>query len=398
MKIEQQKINEWVQLFLGHVNSVGVEYHTSEEEGYKFEAVENFQKFFNLDEPNLPGMLERALLNNNLVVGSMFYPRKMLVIFATESPEEVRGALRHLFDESIGVEKRLTDTELFFENLMTKRNASLNESSHSYITLRFLSLLLGLRYPEGYNPLKPSEWRVFAKFLNEDFTMPKRLSAGEQYDIYQPYIETLREALILNPAIKQLRDKLTERLLFKDNDFRWMTQNVIYVGARTYAKKIDENVEPLQRVIEEEDEFIISEEELNTGFFAYEKHLEEFIIMNWKNINFGEELDIYVDEGGSAGQQYTTDVGIIDILATDKNGDYVVIELKRAESGYKVVGQVLNYMGWVNEKIAAEEGKKVRGIIVVGKADKTLKSALKLVADKIELKEYRTNLNLIDPV
>ncbi len=399
MQIDQQKVQEWVQIFLGHVSTVGITYHTLEEEGYKFQAVEHFQKYYDLREPDLAGMLDRALLNNNLVVGSMFYPKKMLLIFATESPEPVREALRHLFDEDVPVEQRLTDTENFFDDLITQRNARLGEAAHTYINLRFLSLLLGLRYPDNYNPLKPSEWRVFAKFLNDDFRMPKRLSAGEQYDVYQPYIEALRSELKVNPAIKQLKDTLTEHLSFKDSDFRWMTQNVIYVGARTYAKQVAENIEPPQRIIpEEREEFDIAEQELNTGFFAYEKHLEEYIVMNWKNINFGEDLTIYVDEGGSAGQQYTTDVGIIDILAVDKNGDYVVIELKRAESGYKVVGQVLNYMGWVYEKIAEEEGKSVRGIVVVGKADKTLKSALKPVADKISLKEYRTQLDLIDSI
>ena len=322
---------------------------------------------------------------------------KALQFKATESSEEVREALQNLFDESKSVEERLTETELFFENLMSTRNARLGEASHSYINLRFLSLLLALRYPNTYNPIKPSEWRVFAKFLNDDFTLPKRLNAGGQYAVYQSYIEALRTEIMSNQAILSLKERLTEHLSYKDKDFRWMTQNVIYVGARTYAKQIAEQTEPIQRIItEEHDELSITEEELNTGFFAYEKHLEEYIVMNWKNINFGEELTIYVDEGGSAGQQYTTDVGILDILAVDANGDYVVIELKRAESGYKVVGQVLNYMGWVNEKIAKEEGKSVRGIIVVGKADKTLKSALKPVADKIVLKEYRTQLDLIE--
>ena len=125
----------------------------------------------------------------------------------------------------------------------------------------------------------------------------------------------------------------------------------------------------------------ISDDEY-TGFMPFEAHLEEYVVNNWANINFGEELSMYVDEDGNTGQQYTTDVGIIDILATDKNGDYVVIERKRDSSGYKVVGQILNYISWVKDQLA--DGKKVRGLIVVGRADKTLLSAIKPVSEIIQ--------------
>jgi RecB family endonuclease NucS len=125
--------------------------------------------------------------------------------------------------------------------------------------------------------------------------------------------------------------------------------------------------------------------------------VEEYLVRKWDTIDFGEKLELYRDEDGTPGQQYTTEVGIIDILAKDSKGDFVVIELKRAESGYKVVGQVLNYMGWVQDKLATH-GQKVRGMIIVGRADNTLKSALKLVADKVKIREYRVKMDFIDPL
>jgi len=205
---------------------------------------------------------------------------------------------------------------------------------------------------------------------------------------------------VANKVVQELKKKLTAKLSFDDSESRWMTQNIIYVGARAYAKQVAESTEVISEEAPERlgDEIVFDEKELDTGFFAYEKHLEEYIVKNWNRINFGEELRIYIDEGGSEGQQYTTDVGIIDILALDKDDNFVVIELKRAESGYKVVGQVLNYMGWVSEKLADGQGKKVRGMIVVGKSDKTLKAALSQVRDKVTLKEYRAHVDIIDPL
>ncbi len=397
MSIEQARVQEWVKIFTGHIQKIGVERHVIDEEGYKFQTVDHFQRHFNLEAQDILSMLDEAIPNNNLVVGSMYYPKKMLLHFTHDNPEVVRAALEALFDETRPVTERLTEAEVAFEVMMQKRNVEQGGTFHSYISLRFLSLLLALRYPDRYNPLKPSEWRVFVKFLSDDFRMPKRLTAGEQYELYLPFIEALREQVIASSALQEIKGRLTTGLTFKDSESRWMTQNVIYVAAKVYAMEVADSVLPIQQDIvghDEEDE--TSTEETNTGFFAYEAHLEQYIIKNWNNIQFGEKLNIYIDEGGSEGQQYTTDVGIIDILATDANGDYVVIELKRAESGYKVVGQVLNYMGWVKEKIAEEEGKQVRGMIVVGRADKTLRSALKPVSDKIILKEYRTQLDLCD--
>ncbi len=385
-------------MFTDHVQKIGPENHVTDEEGYKFHTVDHFLHHFDIEAFDLAAMLDSAIPNNNLVVGSMYYPKKMLLIFAREYPEEVRVVLKNLYDETKSVADRLTETEAAFDAIQARWNSERGETAHSYLSLRFLSLLLALRYPDKHNPLKPSEWRVYVKFLEESFSMPKRLTAGQQYELYTPYIEALRSYIKNLPALQDLKRKLTNGLSFNDDESRWLTQNVIYVTARNYAEKMAENYVPVEKEVytPEENNEVLNEEN-DTGFFAYEAHLEQYIVKNWNKINFGEDLKIYIDEGGSEGEQYTTDVGIIDILATDKDGNYVVIELKRAESGYKVVGQVLNYMGWVREKLAEEEGKTVRGMIVVGKADKTLRSALKPVSNIVSLKEYRTQLDLVDP-
>jgi hypothetical protein len=75
-------------------------------------------------------------------------------------------------------------------------------------------------------------------------------------------------------------------------------------------------------------ESVIDQDE--TQNFYLEKYLEEFLVSNWENIKFEENLEIYEDDDGNIGQQYyTNEVGYIDILASDKKGDFVVIELKK---------------------------------------------------------------------
>ena len=81
----------------------------------------------------------------------------------------------------------------------------------------------------------------------------------------------------------------------------------------------------------------------------------------------------------------------IDILAVDKNGQYVVIELKVSRGYDRVVGQLLRYMAWVEQNM--ETSQPVRGIIVANEISTDLKLASSRVLD-IRLIEYEISFKL----
>jgi len=62
------------------------------------------------------------------------------------------------------------------------------------------------------------------------------------------------------------------------------------------------------------------------------------------------------------GVEYQTDAGRIDILARNKAGHIVVIELKAGKAKDNALGQLLGYMGCIGA--ASERDSKVRGILV----------------------------------
>ncbi len=98
--------------------------------------------------------------------------------------------------------------------------------------------------------------------------------------------------------------------------------------------------------------------------FAMEKHLEEFLVSNWSQTELGKEYNIFTDEGQIVGQQYPTDTGPIDILAISKDGKkLLVVELKRGRASDVVVGQILRYMGYVQDELA-ESNQTVQGVII----------------------------------
>jgi len=128
--------------------------------------------------------------------------------------------------------------------------------------------------------------------------------------------------------------------------------------------------------------------------FAMEKHLEAFIIRNWARTAFGREYNIYEDEGELVGNQFPTDTGPIDILAISKDKQtLLVIELKRGRASDVVVGQILRYMGYVQEELA-ESGQRVKGAIVALEDDVRIRHALK-VAGNIEFYRYQVSFKLL---
>jgi restriction system protein len=109
--------------------------------------------------------------------------------------------------------------------------------------------------------------------------------------------------------------------------------------------------------------------------FALEEHLEDFLVKNWANTEFGKDYDIYEEDGEKA-QQYQTDTGPLDILAISKDKKrLLVVELKKGRASDTVVGQTLRYMSYVQDELA-EAGQTVQGVIVAHEDDAKIRRAL----------------------
>ena len=82
--------------------------------------------------------------------------------------------------------------------------------------------------------------------------------------------------------------------------------------------------------------------------FALEAHLRDFLARNLERIEPG--LRLYTS-GDRDGVEFPVDGGRIDLLAVDRNGKHVVLELKLSQGRNKTLGQLLYYMGWVDQHL-----------------------------------------------
>jgi restriction system protein len=127
--------------------------------------------------------------------------------------------------------------------------------------------------------------------------------------------------------------------------------------------------------------------------FALEKHLEDFLVQNWRQTELGKKYDIFEEEGELVGKQYPSDTGPIDILAISKDKkELLVVELKRGIVSDVVIGQVQRYMGYVLEELA-EENQTVKGVIIALDEDIRIRRAL-AVTKNIDFYTYEVSFKL----
>jgi restriction system protein len=128
--------------------------------------------------------------------------------------------------------------------------------------------------------------------------------------------------------------------------------------------------------------------------FALEKHLEDFLVQNWNGTELSRDFDIYQEDGDRVGQQFPTDTGPIDILAVSKDHKtLLVVELKKGRASDVVIGQLLRYMGFVQDELAETE-QIVRGVVIALEDDIRLRRALAMVPN-IDFYRYEVSFRLI---
>jgi hypothetical protein len=83
-------------------------------------------------------------------------------------------------------------------------------------------------------------------------------------------------------------------------------------------------------------------------------------------------------------RQETSEVGRLDLLARDREGRTVIIELKAGEAKDSSIGQIARYIGWYGQK----EGKSPRAILVASGFSEPVRWAAKAIPG-LQLLTYR---------
>lgn len=165
------------------------------------------------------------------------------------------------------------------------------------------------------------------------------------------------------------------------------------VGTISNVTQYADEIQELIGVIDQHSKVAVDSQIEDATVFALEKHLEDFLVKNWKQTELGKLYDIYEEDGELVGQQYPSDTGPLDILAISKDkSTLLVVELKRGRVSDNVVGQIQRYMGYVKEELA-EPHQTVKGVIIGLEDDVRIRRAL-AVTQNIEFYRYKISFKL----
>lgn len=150
------------------------------------------------------------------------------------------------------------------------------------------------------------------------------------------------------------------------------------------------------RIADEYDQFLAAEDtdeeteqsgDVLSFQFALEAHLRDFLAKNLNQIEPGLKL---CDIGGKSGIEFPVEGGRIDILAVDRDGAFVAIELKLSQGRNKALGQLLYYMGWIDQYLGSG---RCRGVVIANEISEELAIAVSR-APGVELFRYKMNFSL----
>lgn len=213
-------VDEYVQYVTSDIN------HHVHEEQYKFDALKHFQATFDIDAADIAENLKVSLSKAaNLADANGYYPSSSLYNIALAVPQDVRNALKILYSDERSELERIRQ----FQEIMIPLSEQYSKKtvSHPYnMDLRFISLLLSLRYPNKFIYFKPTEVDAVYKSLYGEKT-------GTSVKDASRVIKTNNLGLEILKLLKQRPEfqNILEAMEYNDQDNLWFAQDVIWWAA-----------------------------------------------------------------------------------------------------------------------------------------------------------------------
>lgn len=204
---------------------------------YKWEAIQHFQKYWNVNAENFLEMFMEATDKTfNLLANMNNYPRGMIKSFATIDAEAVRGMFVNLYDESKNLAERIEQFQISAEELRVKHDDG--TWRQHYQGENAITTYLWLRYPDKYYIYKYSEVRSFAKALDSDF-VPKKGGSTFNVEGGLKLYNEVREIIKQDPEMDKLLQDGLKDSCYPDPEKVTMTIDVGFFVSRFYGQKTE---------------------------------------------------------------------------------------------------------------------------------------------------------------
>lgn len=206
-----------------------------EDERYKWEAIQHFQKHWDIDAADFAGMFMRATDKTyNLLASMNNFPKGMIKSFAKADAEATRAMFVNLFDESEDYVERTEKFRSDAEMLRVKYDDG--TWKQHYQNLNSVSTYLWLRYPDTYYIYKYTEYCNVAKYLGSDFIPKKGISSANLIGGFHMYNE-IRKKLLADDELVQMLQSVIKSDCYPDKSLNTLTMDVGFYISRIHKPK-----------------------------------------------------------------------------------------------------------------------------------------------------------------
>lgn len=226
--------NELDKLLLKYKESFPTRF--KEDEGYKWQAVAWFQKYWNLDAEDFGEMFKIATEKTfNLLASNHYFPKAMIGEFIKSAGTEVvRKMFTVLFDETKDLAERIAYFIETSDNNLTKYFGD-KYASH-FQNLNSISTYLWLRFPDKYYIYRYSEYKRLLEILKSTAIAETGNNPENLLRAYQVYGE-VNTRLLSDTEYKSLLNDCLNDSYYADPNLNTMTVDFVFF-LRGYTKDL----------------------------------------------------------------------------------------------------------------------------------------------------------------
>lgn len=309
----------------------------STKELYKWKAVKQFQDNWDLDAEDFAEMLKIALSKvANLMDSGSYYPKKMLLLNASISPEKIRTLFKSLYNEEESILTRIIN----FKEQFNEINGANFKGRKSYQDDRAIVVYLTLKYPNQYYFYKYEMVKSFVKEINYPYNVVR--GRIENVSQFLNLCENIKPLLSEDQELLKLHNNRLTEDCYIDDGLNMLTQDFVYAVVNYFQHGEDADVNDINSYKTENtesSEITVYSTEVNftpsvTNYIEKNKvnkrigDLGELFIMNYEKerlikANKPKKAENIkhssVEEGDGLGY---------DIYSYNSNGDPIFIEVK----------------------------------------------------------------------
>jgi 5-methylcytosine-specific restriction protein B len=214
------KIKEIIDLYKADFDRI------DSEERYKWIAVKHFQDNWNIDVQDFAEMLSRAFAKHvNLLDIGVAQPLSVMVFFAKQEPENVRGLFKTLYDESIQIQQRIKDFTNGVGQFVAKMKRENAKWNSSFQDQHAVSVYLTFRYPEKYYIYKYSILKAIAPLLGFE-------STSDRLTIYKEICDAIHDVAVTDETLLSMSRSRLDNNCYQDKDSRLLSMDIAYFTYR----------------------------------------------------------------------------------------------------------------------------------------------------------------------